>query len=220
MSEPSDPELSRITAALRASLPDLGTDLSPDVVESLAIHLAMTMKWSRAISLTAIRSVDEAVRRHIHESLIASARVDPGAGPLLDVGSGNGYPGIPIKIARPELRATFLEPHLRRSVFLERVIATLKLRNAVVRRDRIDRPEDLIRYAPIGTLTMRAVNAAETLLQGASAALTPAGTILIFAGDAVADTLRRNLPEKKMVLAEEVMLPGSLASRLLVFRRS
>ncbi|MBI3449043.1 MAG: class I SAM-dependent methyltransferase [Acidobacteria bacterium] len=218
MSAPPTLDTKKILRVLQSILPDLGGTHPAEAVEGLALHLAMTMKWSRAISLTSIRSIDEAVRRHVRESLTAAERVDPAAGPLLDVGSGNGYPGLPIKIVHPTLKATFLEPHLRRSVFLERVIATLKLRDAVVRRERIDKPEDLLRHAPIGTITMRAVNAAETLLRGAEASLAPAGALMIFAGADVAAELRRGLP-RMLELNEEVMLPDSQTTRLLVFRR-
>jgi len=219
MSEPDLPDTQRVLRSIHAILPDLAETQPPEVIAGLATHLAMTMKWSRAISLTSIRSVDEAIRRHVRESLAAAVRVNPNAGPLLDVGSGNGYPGLPIKIVHPALKAVFLEPHLRRSVFLERVLATLRLRDAVVRRERVDRPEDLVRYAPIGTITMRAVRAAETLARGAEASLAPGGTLMIFAGAGVAAELRGSLP-RALVLAEELMLPDSETARLLVFRRA
>jgi 16S rRNA (guanine527-N7)-methyltransferase len=178
----------------------------------------MTLKWAKSMSLTSIRSIDESIERHILESVIAAQRIDPSRGPLLDVGSGNGYPAIPALILHPALRGILLEPHLRRSVFLGQVAAALALKNVEVRRERLAAPGDLRRFAPLGTVTMRAVAAVELAVQACALALGPGGRLLLFLSDEGIDRALESLPAG-LVLFEKVALPDREKTRLIIFQR-
>src|SRR5260370_802044 len=78
-------------------------------MEALAAHLQLLQKWNRKINLTAIRDLPEAVRRHIAESLFLAAQLPPGPVTICDLGSGGGFPGVPVAIARPDCRVTLVE---------------------------------------------------------------------------------------------------------------
>jgi len=195
-----------------------GYELSPLVIEQLSAHLSLTLKWAAAISLTSILSLDEAIDRHVAESVAAAARVEPDGGPLLDIGSGNGYPAIPIKVLRPGIPTILLEPHLRRSVFLRQVVATLSLEGIEVRRERVDRPEDFERYSPLGTITMRGVAVIPEVLKGATRSLSRGGRLLLLIGGNQAREIEENLPPG-LEFEESSSLPFSGSARLVVIRR-
>jgi 16S rRNA (guanine527-N7)-methyltransferase len=176
------------------------------------------ISWGRATRLTAIRPLEALVDRHVLESVVAARQVTEGAGRYVDIGSGNGYPALPIKCLNPGLSATLLEPALRKSVFLRTVIQELGLERIDVLRERVDRPGDLVRYAPIHVISMRAVAALQDVLLGAGEALEKGGRALLFLGARGMIEVREGM-HPKLRLLREVPLPGRTRSRLLVLGR-
>ncbi|MGH2400018.1 MAG: 16S rRNA (guanine(527)-N(7))-methyltransferase RsmG [bacterium] len=126
------PATDRLRQALVAELSAVGVTLSPDQVSLLAKYLALVSRWRRRARLTAVTDLVSAARVHIADSLLVlRAGVAPGAS-LIDVGSGAGLPGIPLKVARPDLSVTLLEPDARKAAFLELASADLGLALRVV----------------------------------------------------------------------------------------
>ncbi len=97
-------------------------------------------RWLKALvstsGLTAVRDFDEAWRVHLEGSLVAVEQVRASGGPVVDVGSGGGAPGLPIAAALPDLSMTLLEASARKCVFLRRVAA--EFRNILVVRGRAE----------------------------------------------------------------------------------
>lgn len=189
---------------------------SPTLTHRLAIHLAMVRQWSRAINLTSLRDLDEAIDRHVVESVAASAFVTSTEGQALDIGSGNGYPALPIKCLRPGLRMTLLEPNLRRSVFLRRAAVAVGHPDIDVERSRIEDPSDLVARAPLELITMRGLDRAEVVVQGGARALTNGGQILLFVGKNAAEKIRRQLPDSLRI---REIPPGGPSFGILVLER-
>src|ERR1700682_5683540 len=77
------------------------------------------LRWNKTINLTRIERVEEAVDRHYAESLFLGSNLPPGRLSIADVGSGAGFPGVPIAILRPELSVFLIESHQRKAVFLK-----------------------------------------------------------------------------------------------------
>src|SRR5262245_49337515 len=76
----------------------------------IAAHARLVLESADALHLTTIKDPSELLERHIGEALEGAARIDASrSGPLVDLGSGNGYPGVPIAIARSSLRAVLAE---------------------------------------------------------------------------------------------------------------
>ena len=126
---PISPEAAR--EAIAAEMGRLEMPPVPDpILDQLAAHLSLLYRWNSRINLTAIRDPREGIRRHVLESLEALPAVDAclrerGAGesPLLaDLGSGNGYPALPILFARPDLRGELWERTARKTDFLAAVL--------------------------------------------------------------------------------------------------
>ena len=91
----------------------------------LSDYLDLLVKWNARTNLTAIRVPREMVRRHFGESLFAARSVPLGARTLLDYGSGGGFPGLPIALARPELAVTLAESQGKKVAFLREAVRVL-----------------------------------------------------------------------------------------------
>lgn len=105
---------------------ELSIDLSDSTVKMLAAHADELIKWNKVTNLTAITEPREVAIKHFIDSLAALKMVSPGM-TVLDIGSGGGFPGIPLKIAMPELSVTLVDAARKRVNFLKHVIRTLKL---------------------------------------------------------------------------------------------
>lgn len=115
---------------LTAVLKELSLRLAPDKAAALARYAAMIRAERERSALVSRRSMDAIERRHFAESLALLRALEERElllSPALDIGSGAGFPGLPIKIARPDLRLTLLESNEKKAAFMERVIAELSL---------------------------------------------------------------------------------------------
>ena len=92
--------------------------LSPVALSLLSDHYKLLLKWNRVLNLTRLTDLLEVVRFHYCESLFLGTVVPPGALKIADVGSGAGFPGIPLAAFRPEVSVTLIESDQRKAVFL------------------------------------------------------------------------------------------------------
>ena len=109
--------------------------LTAPQIALLENHYSLMMRWNKRINLTAITAIEEVVKRHYGESLAVAAAIPPGGWKIIDAGSGAGFPGVPIAIARPECTVTMLEIDIRKGVFIKET--TLDLPNAFVKNERL-----------------------------------------------------------------------------------
>lgn len=107
--------------------------LTDDQAGALLRHLELIARWRTRARLTAVTDPAEAARVHVADSLLCLRAGMPPRAMLIDVGSGAGFPGIPLVIVRPDLRVILLEAASRKAAFLERAVAELGLRARVVR---------------------------------------------------------------------------------------
>ncbi len=112
---------------------ELGMDLSNEQVNSLFLFLTELTKWNRKINLTAIRNEQDMIIKHVLDSLsyIKGFNPTPGLG-LIDLGSGAGFPVIPMKIALPEISVTLVESVKKKASFLRHIVRTLALASVEV----------------------------------------------------------------------------------------
>ncbi len=107
---------------------ELGVALSAEQADVLFVFIAELRKWNRKINLTAITAERDVVIKHLLDSLSFLKGFDPEPGmSLLDLGSGAGFPAIPIKIAHPEISVLMVESVKKKASFLRHVIRTLGL---------------------------------------------------------------------------------------------
>lgn len=94
--------------------------LSPSQVSSLHSHFELLLKWNQRINLTSVRSPEEIISRHYCESIFFGTHLPdaPYGTRIADLGSGPGFPGVPMAVLRPDWRLTLVESHQRKAVFL------------------------------------------------------------------------------------------------------
>ncbi|MEE4355356.1 MAG: 16S rRNA (guanine(527)-N(7))-methyltransferase RsmG [Desulfococcaceae bacterium] len=108
---------------------EFGADISPEQCGLLARHAEELLRWNRKVNLTAITEPQEVAVKHYIDSLIALPFIPAGA-KVLDMGTGGGFPGLPLKIAVPSLSLTLLDSVRKKISFLQFVIRSLQLKEA------------------------------------------------------------------------------------------
>ncbi len=88
-------------------------------VSLLAAHFGLFEKWNRILNLSSVRDLETVVVRHYCESLFLAVNLPPGVQRLIDLGSGAGFPGFPVAVARPECTVVLVESHQRKAAFLK-----------------------------------------------------------------------------------------------------
>jgi len=92
--------------------------LSEFQLDQLESHYRFLTRWNERLNLTRIRGVEESVKFHYCESLFLGRYLPEGTHRIVDIGSGGGFPGIPVAILRPDCEITLVESHQRKAVFL------------------------------------------------------------------------------------------------------
>jgi len=105
---------------------NLNIHIDRKITDQFSIHAAELIKWNQTINLTAITDPLEVGVKHFLDS-IAPARVMPLCGRMLDIGSGGGFPGIPLKILIPSLSVTLIDASRKKVSFLKHIIRNIKL---------------------------------------------------------------------------------------------
>ncbi|MBC8646137.1 MAG: 16S rRNA (guanine(527)-N(7))-methyltransferase RsmG [Thermoanaerobaculia bacterium] len=205
---PSPPEAFR--DLLAASAPRFALSLPPDTFDALSRFLAELDRWRRAMDLTGPLTAPE-LADHALESALGANLLPPGAS-VLDIGSGAGFPGVPLAVCRPDLSVSALEPRSKRSEFLRHVSRSVPVSNLEVVRGRLENLDG----GPFAAATSRAVgHVAE--LAGEAPFLVPEGLLLVWTTDE--EALSRELsPVFRLERVERV--PGSRRRAIAVFRKA
>ena len=175
----------RIAALLEPYLG--GAPVSPKLAMQLQAYLDLLLRWNVHINLTGVRDAGQIVTRHFGESLFAAhvlreagafASTAGLAPTLADVGSGAGFPGIPIKLFAPEVQLTLIESQNKKATFLREVVRTLGIEGAEVFCGRAEN------WNPRATIvTQRAVEKFERVLPVAASLVAEAGTLCVLIGE-------------------------------------
>lgn len=121
---------------LQAGIEDLNLQLTSDACERLLRYAAMLERWNRTYNLTAIRDPKRIMTHHVLDSLSVVPHL--GAGPLADVGSGGGLPGLVIAIAEPARPVSVADANSKKAAFLRQAVIELGIRNAQVHEGRAE----------------------------------------------------------------------------------
>ncbi len=124
------------TISLTAGLAELGLDLSAEQQDRLLAFRDLLLKWNKTYNLTALRDPAQAISHHLLDSLAILPHI--GTGPLLDVGSGGGLPGIPLAIAQPALAVTMVDTVQKKASFLQQAAIQLGLKNVTAHHARVE----------------------------------------------------------------------------------
>jgi 16S rRNA (guanine527-N7)-methyltransferase len=152
LESPADPQFRQL---LQAEFHPYG-QLSPNQLDLLDHHYQLLFRWNPRLNLTRISDLEEVVRFHYCESLFVGTVLPPGPLSVGDLGSGAGFPGIPLGIFRPDLQMVLIESDSRKAVFLRE--ATRDVKNIQVYANRLQQYR-----APLDWVVSRAVAPSEVL---------------------------------------------------------
>jgi len=174
--------------------------LSPTQVRHISMYIDILLRWNARINLTAVRDPEGIVTRHFGESIFAARQLFPqgevGAGTrphVIDVGSGAGFPGLPLKIWAPHIHLTLIESSQKKATFLKEVVRSLGLSDVDVF---AGRAEEFPKHKG-DVVTFRAVERFESVVQIASDLLGDSGCLAIMLGGTQLSRVRALLPGLK-----------------------
>lgn len=153
-----------IHSFIASSAAEIGINLDSSQVEKFAIYLRQLQQWNKTINLTSITDEKEIVVKHFVDSLagLQAERIEQGAR-IIDIGAGAGFPGIPLKIARPDIALTLVEPVKKKTAFLLFIIGLLHLEHSHVYEGTIEQflkdssPNELFDYAILRAIKYEAI---------------------------------------------------------------
>jgi 16S rRNA (guanine527-N7)-methyltransferase len=196
---------------IESLLRQYGVPIGPDLADKIRAYSALLLKWNRTISLTTVTDPVEVIKFHFGESLFAASQLDFRESRLADVGSGAGFPGIPLAMAVPDLQVTLIESNSKKCAFLAEVVRELRLTNIEVLRDRMENTDSS--KSPFDLVAARALGHHDELLAWAKENLSAAGRVVLWLGEEDSRELAR---KTSWTWQEPALIPGSERRYLLV----
>ena len=121
-------ELNKFKELMKENLKELNIDLTDLQLEQFYNYMSILIEWNKFMNLTGITDPEEVITKHFIDSLTVLDKIDKNAS-IIDVGTGAGFPGIPVKIAFPETKVVLLDSLNKRIKFLNEVIEKLELKD-------------------------------------------------------------------------------------------
>src|SRR3979411_445803 len=143
-------------------------------------HMTLLLKWNESVNLTAIRDPLEILYRHFCESMFAASVISLDSGRLADVGSGGGFPGLALKIIRPELEVFLVESNVKKATFLAEVVRELAITDTRVLVSRYEELGEEI--TPVDFVCSRALGRFEKFLKWAGSERVAASQVVLWVG--------------------------------------
>jgi 16S rRNA (guanine527-N7)-methyltransferase len=213
--------------------------LSPTQLQSISTYIDILQHWNARINLTAIRNEEEIVTRHFGESLfaasnlfplhsvsssvspvppvvkdfevdVAEARSPEAEARVADVGSGAGFPGIPIKLWAPTIALTLIESNQKKATFLREVARALTLTDINIQNARAE----TLPPSTFDVVTLRAVERLPKVLPVAASLLAPSGRLALLIASSQLESTRASLPN--LTWTPPIPIPQSQSRLLLI----
>ena len=200
---------------VRSVLAPFGFQPSASMAGAIRRYVQLLQRWNKRISLTSLEDTREILERHFGESFFAVHAVPILHGRLADVGSGGGFPGIPIKMAAPEVDLVLIESNTRKAAFLSEVIRSLELTGVSVINKRMEEIDSL--RASLDFAVARALGNIPSLLNWSCSSLKPNGRVVLWLGGK--DT-REVLSLAGWIWRSPIVIPRSENRVLLIGERS
>ncbi len=200
---------------IRATLAPFGFALSTSMVEAIRRYVQLLQGWNKRISLTSLDDTRSILERHFGESLFAAHTVPIEQGRLADVGSGGGFPGLPIKMAAPRVDVLLIESNTRKAAFLSEVIRMLGLIGVGVANKRVEEVD--LSKRPLDFVVARALGNIPALLRWSHSSLGPNGKVVLWLGAKDAKEIS-SLPSWAWRLP--ILIPRSESRFLLIGERN
>ena len=201
--------------AIERAAREFKLSLSDSQVEQIQQYTKILWTWNDKVNLTAIRDPLEILYRHFCESMFGATLLPVENCRLADVGSGGGFPGLPLKIMRPDLQLFLVESNVKKATFLAEVIRELGLTDARVL---VSRYEELAEeVAPLDMICSRALGDFSNFLTWAASPSVSAKQVLLWLGGRDLEEVRA---QPSWTWSEPLPIPKSLQRFLLTGTRA
>jgi 16S rRNA (guanine527-N7)-methyltransferase len=198
-------------ARLAPGLKALGVTLPAGGEAKLLAYVELLARWNQAYNLTAVRDPGEMLIKHVLDSLAIAPFVSEG--PVADVGTGAGLPGIPLAVACPGLRFTLIDSNGKKTRFVTQAVAELKLGNVEVVQARAEAHRPVLPYALV---LSRAFSSLADFAGFAGGMAAPGGRLLAMKGTDPMEEIAALPPGFRLLAVHPLKIPGLDAERCLV----
>ena len=201
--------------AVRRALERYSLAATAEQIEQISAYISLLLVWNEKVNITSIRDPREILYRHFCESMLARTVVPMEKGRLADVGSGGGFPGLPLKIISPDLEVLLIESNTKKATFLAEVVRELGLMGVRV----MVRPYEELgeEIAPVDFVCTRALGDFDQLLSWATSRQLAVKSVVLWVGGA--DILKLS-HQAGWTWREPVPVPDSLRRFILVGDRA
>ena len=201
------------------SLSELDIACSEKQTNAFIIYLSELKKWNRAYNLTGIKSDEDIIIKHFVDSLLFVKVMPDTHLQIADVGTGAGFPGIPVKIIRPETEITLIDSSRKKTTFLRHIIRQLDLKGINVVQQRVENLDSSYKKK-YDSIISRATFSIKEFLVIACPYIKDRGNLILNKGPKITKELMEldEFPDKKKCIKEilNLQLPYLKADRSLV----
>ena len=200
----------KINAQLRVGMAELEVANAEQILPACRRHIELLSNWNRSYNLTAVRNPEAMVTKHVLDSLSIARFVQ---GPkVVDIGTGAGFPGVPLALSRPDLQVCLLDANLKKIRFVRHLIAELALKNVTAVHRRAEHYETSERF---DSVVARALGSLKALVELGMPLLRSNGIILAMKGRYPAEEISE-IGKDFSVTVHKTAIPGLEAQRTLV----
>jgi 16S rRNA (guanine527-N7)-methyltransferase len=208
--------LIEFAAYLSQGLETLNLKISDHKAQLMAMHAKELMQWNKKINLTAIKEPLHIVEKHFIDCIAASVFIE-GKKSIIDLGSGGGFPGIPLKIINPELKVVLIDSSRKKVNFLKHVIRLLNLKNIDAIHSRVqDLQENHLYKNQFDSVISRAFTNLTDFVELAMPFLKPEGIIYAMKGKKVKNEITTELTKKFDIKNNFYKLPFEQSERYVI----
>jgi 16S rRNA (guanine527-N7)-methyltransferase len=166
---------------IRELLLPYGVEADVALCDSVRSYATLLAQWNSKVSLTTVTDPEQVIRFHFGESIFAVSKLDIREGRLADIGTGPGFPGIPIRMVLPRVELTLVESNQKKAAFLSEVVRTLALKNVSIVRKRLEDLRDPEIYM-FDFVTARALGNYEGFLEWSRTHIPDLGRVILWLG--------------------------------------
>jgi 16S rRNA (guanine527-N7)-methyltransferase len=205
------PAQAKLGGRLEKGVAELGLALDRDGRDKLLRYLALLDKWNQVYNLTAIRGREKMVSGHLLDCLAVIPFVTGTR--VLDVGSGAGFPGIPVAVARPDIQVALLDSNHKKAAFLRQAVAELQLKNVSVVCERVEAWQPPEKF---DCIISRAFAEIAEFIALTKHLLAPSGVLAAMKGIYPFEEIERLPPDFRLRQVHAFAVPGLEAERHLI----
>lgn len=201
---------------LISGLDELGLPYTKKQIAAFFTLLSELKKWNKAYNLTSLKTDEEITIKHYLDSLLYLKAFPDSALNAADIGAGAGFPGIPIKIIRPDIEMTLVEPSRKKAAFLRNVVRVLEIEKVTVLQKRAEEMGEEL-HGSFDIIVSRATFSIVDFLKAASPYLKQDGVMVLSKGPNYAEELKEHPEAGKLIKdVKEYQLPHGGGSRNLI----